>query len=66
MADDDLEAVASGEALLRRVRPRRLLRPEEYVTGHTYDVVERFQQLGGNLVFLSANNFFTRSRSGGT
>ena len=30
----------------------------EYVTEHTYDVVERYRDLGGNLLFLSANNFF--------
>ena len=29
----------------------------EYVT-RTYDVVERYRDLGGNLLFLSANNFF--------
>jgi hypothetical protein len=30
----------------------------EYVTRHEYDVVLRFRNLGGNLMFLSANNFF--------
>ena len=30
----------------------------EYVTPHEYDVVERYRDLGGNLAFLSANNFF--------
>ncbi len=30
----------------------------EYVTTREYDVVERFRDLGGNLMFLSANNFF--------
>ena len=28
------------------------------MTQHAYDVVERFRDLGGRLVFLSANNFF--------
>ena len=28
------------------------------MTPHAYDVVERFRDLGGRLVFLSANNFF--------
>ncbi len=32
----------------------------EYVTEHAYGVVERFRDLGGRLVFLSANNFFWR------
>ena len=30
----------------------------EYVTEHAYDVVQRFRDLGGRLIFLSANNFF--------
>ena len=30
----------------------------EYVTTHEYDVVRRYRDLGGNLAFLSANNFF--------
>ena len=28
------------------------------MTEHAYDVVERFRDLGGRLIFLSANNFF--------
>src|SRR5262249_10928052 len=32
----------------------------EYVTAHEYDVVQRFRDLGGNLMFLSANNFYKR------
>jgi hypothetical protein len=37
------------------------------VTSHAYDVVERFRDLGGRLVFLSANNFFWKvERSGST
>jgi N,N-dimethylformamidase beta subunit-like protein len=30
----------------------------EYVTEAEYDAVERYRDLGGNLVFLSANNFY--------
>jgi hypothetical protein len=30
----------------------------EYVTTHEYDVVQGYRDLGGNLAFLSANNFF--------
>ena len=30
------------------------------MTTHEYDVVERYRDLGGNLMFLSANNFFWR------
>ena len=32
----------------------------EYVTTREYDAVERYRDLGGNLMFLSANNFFWR------
>ena len=28
------------------------------MTKHAYDVVQRYRDLGGNLMFLSANNFF--------
>ncbi|MFZ0341880.1 MAG: N,N-dimethylformamidase beta subunit family domain-containing protein [Gaiellaceae bacterium] len=57
-ADDDLESVPSGEELARRYRLIVFSGHEEYVTEHTYDIVQRFQKLGGNLMFLSANNFF--------
>jgi hypothetical protein len=32
----------------------------EYVTDAEYDAIERYRNLGGNLMFLSANNFFWR------
>ena len=32
----------------------------EYVTSHEYDTVEGYRNRGGNLMFLSANNFFWR------
>ena len=28
------------------------------MTAHAYDVIERYRDLGGRLIFLSANNFF--------
>ena len=33
---------------------------EEYVTGHVYALVRRFRNLGGNLAFLLADNFYWR------
>ncbi len=37
----------------------------EYVTDHAYTIIEKFRDLGGNLIFLSANNFFWKvSRRG--
>ena len=58
VADDDLEAFASGDDL--RALYDLVVFPghSEYMTGHAYDVVERYRDLGGRLVFLSANNFF--------
>ena len=60
LADDDLDRVASGDVLARRYDLVIFAGHEEYVTAHTYDVVERYRDLGGNLAFLSANNFFYR------
>jgi hypothetical protein len=58
LADDDLEAIASGDEL--RALYDLVVFPghSEYMTEHAYDVVERFRDLGGRLIFLSANNFF--------
>lgn len=60
LADDDLERVASGDRLARLYDLIVFPGHEEYVTTHAYDVVERFRDLGGNLAFLSSNNFFYR------
>jgi hypothetical protein len=59
-ADEDLASFPSGDAL--RAAYDLVVFPghTEYVTWHAYDVVERFRDLGGNLMFLSANNFFRR------
>jgi hypothetical protein len=57
ISDDDLEHVASA----RQLRHYRLIvfaGHEEYVTSHTFDLVTRYRNAGGNLAFLSANNFF--------
>jgi hypothetical protein len=64
-ADEDLERFATGDDL--RAAYDLVVFPghTEYVTTHAYDVVQRFRDLGGNLLFLSANNFFRRvDRSG--
>ncbi|HMI21940.1 MAG TPA: N,N-dimethylformamidase beta subunit family domain-containing protein, partial [Gaiellaceae bacterium] len=40
---------------------------EEYVSAHAYGVVSRYRDLGGDLMFLSANNFFWKvTRTGQT
>jgi hypothetical protein len=62
LSDDDLEAAGSGDRL--RAAYDLVVFPghEEYVTARAYDVVERYRDLGGNLLFLAANNFFCRVR----
>ena len=55
--DDDLQGFPSGD-VLRGYNLIVFSGHHEYVTGHEYTVVERYRNLGGNLVFLSANNFF--------
>jgi len=65
-ADDDLESFAAGDDL--RARYDLIVFPghSEYVTAHAYDVIERYRDLGGRLVFLSANNFFWKVESDGS
>lgn len=60
LADEDLDRVPSGDVLARSYDLIVFPGHEEYVTTHMYDVVERYRDLGGNLAFLSANNFFYR------
>ena len=57
-ADDDLESFPSGDELRRDYDLVVFPGHSEYTTTSAYDVVERYRDLGGRLVFLSANNFF--------
>ena len=67
LSDDDLERVKSGDELRRAYDLVVFPGHEEYVSGHVYDVVRRYRDLGGNLMFLSANNFFWKvTRAGQT
>jgi hypothetical protein len=59
VADDDLEHVVRASAL-RHYRLIVFAGHEEYVTSHVYDLIEGYRDAGGNLAFLSANNFFYR------
>ena len=58
LSDTDLDTVKSGEQLAEAYALIVFPGHHEYVTKHEYDVVERYRDLGGNLMFLSANNFF--------
>ena len=64
ISDDDLERISSAKQLSHY----RLIvfgGHEEYVTSHTFDVVTRYRNAGGNLAFLSANNFFYKVKASG-
>ena len=58
LSDEDLEKFASGDDLAKLYDLVIFSGHEEYVTQQIYDVVQRYRDLGGNLAFLSANNFF--------
>jgi hypothetical protein len=67
LADDDLEAVRTPAALAARYDLLVFPGHEEYVTPRVFDLVEGYRDRGGNLAFLSANNFFYRVlRAGAT
>ena len=58
LTDEDLDELRNGAELA--VAYDLIVFPghHEYVTTREYDAVERYRDLGGNLAFLSANNFF--------
>ncbi len=58
LADEDLNAIATGAALRQRYRMVVFESHGEYVTSHMYDITEQYRNLGGHLAFLSANDFF--------
>ncbi len=58
ISDSDFDLIGSGDELARAYDLVVFEGHEEYVKAHEYDVIQRFRDLGGNLMFLSANNFF--------
>jgi hypothetical protein len=62
ISDSDFEQIASGDDLAHAYDLVVFEGHEEYVLPHEYDVAQRFRDLGGNLMFLSANNFFWKVR----
>lgn len=60
LSQRDLEQVESARALARAYDLIVFEGHHEYVTAREYDVIEGYRDLGGNLLFLSANNFFWR------
>lgn len=64
ISDDDLERISST----RQLSHYRLIvfgGHEEYVTSHTFDLITAYRNAGGNLAFLSANNFFYKVKVSG-
>jgi hypothetical protein len=59
LAQEDIERV-SGTRLAQLYRLIIYPGHHEYVTEAEYDAVQRYRDLGGNLAFLSANNFYWR------
>jgi hypothetical protein len=58
LTDADLESIGSGGRLSRLYDFVVFPGHHEYVTQHEYDIVRSYRDHGGNLAWLSANNFF--------
>jgi hypothetical protein len=57
LSDQDLRNVTNGKQLAV-YNALIFSGHHEYVTAHEYDVVTQYRNLGGNLAYLAANNFF--------
>ena len=67
LSQSDLESAPNSRALAAAYDLIVFPGHHEYVTRREYDLVEGFRDLGGNLVFLSANNYFWKVvRHGGS
>ena len=58
LSDTDLEHVSDAGALAAAYDLIVFPGHHEYVTEHEFDLVRGYRNLGGNLIFLSANNFY--------
>ena len=58
LSDADLDRAASSRALARNYDAIVFPGHHEYVSAREYALVAGYRDLGGNLAFLSANNFF--------
>jgi N,N-dimethylformamidase beta subunit-like protein len=65
ISDSDFDLIDTGDQLAVAYDLVVFEGHEEYVTTHEYDVVQRYRDLGGNLMFLSANNFFWKVNEAG-
>ena len=60
LAESDLDRFRTGADVARSYDLVVFPGHTEYVTDHEYALVEQYRDAGGNLAFLSANNFFWR------
>ena len=60
LAQSDVESAPGAAALANSYDLIIFPGHHEYVTAREYNLVEQYRNLGGNLMFLSANNFFWR------
>ena len=60
LSQSDLESATSPRTLAAAYDLIVFPGHHEYVTTREYDLVDGYRNLGGNLMFLSANNFFWR------
>jgi hypothetical protein len=60
LTDEDLERVPSAEALSLRYDLLIFPGHHEYVTWHEFHLIRDYRDLGGNLVFLAADNLHWR------
>ena len=65
VTESDLELIRTGEDLFAVYDLVIFPGHTEYVTEHERDLIESYRNLGGNLAFLSANNFFWQVRREG-
>ncbi len=61
LSDADLDRTRNATALARAYDLIVFPGHHEYVTPHEFDLIQHYRDLGGNLAFLSANNFFWRT-----
>jgi hypothetical protein len=60
LAQSDIERISSGRALARAYDLIIFPGHHEYVTAREFGLITAYRNLGGNLMFLSANNFYWR------
>jgi hypothetical protein len=65
LSDDDFAGVTTGDVLRHAYDLLVFPGSEELVTQHAYDVIRRYRDLGGRLMFLSAGNFHWRAERQG-